>query len=358
MLIDGFEGTIGQCNWPESSTSNYAAQIYAGDTSQITSVTLYFQSPTAADFSGSYTSSMKIFRDNANSVGTLLGSLPFSSVSGNGVIFTGAVSIPSVGYYWIGMSTTNSASLSACGSSATPTYSNGWKFTTSGGNYLNGWTQGSTFYYGSHRQMRVVGGVSLVALAKPSAPIVTAVNGSSIAVSETSTTANASSYIAYVYAADGVTFIESQTISTITSPTTLSALSPLTTYKVGVIAVGDQATYSNSVISDLTAITMPYNLTSLSLTASQITTNYREIDTLTANLTGSNGKVIFYADGKKIPGCQSVQSAGLVARCVWRTSRRGSISVYADLKASTFGYSNSSSQKLIIQVGNRTKSRG
>lgn len=357
MLIDGFEGTVGQCNWPESNTSNYAAQIYAGDTSQISSVTLYFQNPTTADFSGAYTSSMKIFYDNSNSVGSLLGSLPFSSVSGSGVTFTGAVSIPSVGKYWIGMATTNSNSISACGSTATPTYSNGWTFGMSGGIYLNGWTQGSTFTYSSHRQMRVVGGPTTVTLATPSAPIITANNGTSIYVSETSTTPNASSYIANVYASNGTTFVESQTISTITSPTLLSALSPLTTYKVGIVAVGDGANYANSAQSNLTTVSTLTSPTTISLSASTLNGSYREIDTLTAVLSGSNGIVTFYLNGKKIPGCQSIASSALSAKCLWRPSRKGSGTIMAALKSSTYGFTNSSSQSINVNVGIRTKLR-
>jgi hypothetical protein len=357
VLIDGFDGTVGQCNWPESSGSNYAAQINAGDTSQVTSISLYFQSPTTADFSGSYTSSMKIYRDNSDTVGTLLGSLPFSSVSGNAAIFNGTVLIPSVGKYWIGMATTNPNSLAACGSSTTPTYSNGWSFAMTSGQYQNGWTQGGVFTYGSHRQMRVVGGASMVALSTPSAPIVSALNGNSINVSETTTTSNASSYVAYVYASDGTTFVDSRTISSITAPTQIGGLTPLSTYKIGVLAVGDGVTYSNSPVSNLTTITMPAISTSISVSANQLLAVFREIDTLTANLTGTNGKVTFYSDGKRIPGCQSVQSAALVAKCQWRPSQRGARRIYAELKTSTAGYLNSTSQILNVQVVSRTKPR-
>jgi hypothetical protein len=57
------------------------------------------------------------------------------------------------------------------------------------------------------------------------------------------------------------------------------------------------------------------------------TATFRSQVTLIARLAlaGSDGKVTFLANGKKIPGCIKVSTTSLVATCTWKPSARGSV---------------------------------
>ena len=72
---------------------------------------------------------------------------------------------------------------------------------------------------------------------------------------------------------------------------------------------------------------------------------FRTASTLTANLgvAGSDGKVTFYQNGKRIPGCINIQSVSLVATCSWRPSVRGSVRITATLTPTSSGYASSNS---------------
>ena len=86
---------------------------------------------------------------------------------------------------------------------------------------------------------------------------------------------------------------------------------------------------------------------------------YRTPTTVTANLgvAGSDGRVTFYQNGKKIPGCIGIQSSGLVATCSWRPSIRGSVRISASLTPASSGFSVSNSNSLqssvVARAGNR-----
>jgi hypothetical protein len=91
---------------------------------------------------------------------------------------------------------------------------------------------------------------------------------------------------------------------------------------------------------------------SLSLSASGIST-YRAGSTITATLgvAGSDGKVTFFQNGKRIPGCINVQSVSLVATCNWKPSTRGTAKLSAILTPTSSGYLSAASntvQSLVI----------
>ncbi len=96
--------------------------------------------------------------------------------------------------------------------------------------------------------------------------------------------------------------------------------------------------------------------TTIDISISSNTIVYRTNYTLTANLTGSNGKVTFYANGKKIPKCISVQSSGLVATCTYKPSVHQNIKLQGILTPPA-GYTSSSSSFLSIRPISRSSAR-
>lgn len=97
---------------------------------------------------------------------------------------------------------------------------------------------------------------------------------------------------------------------------------------------------------------------SISLAGSSMAT-YRETYTISANLgvAGTDGKVTFYADGKKIPGCINKLSVSLASTCAWKPSKRGSTAITARLFPTDGGFSGSTSVAKNILVSNRSSKR-
>jgi hypothetical protein len=58
---------------------------------------------------------------------------------------------------------------------------------------------------------------------------------------------------------------------------------------------------------------------------------FKQQRTLTATIAtaGADGKVTFFANGKKIAGCIKVQTVSLVATCSWKATTRGSVNLSA-----------------------------
>jgi hypothetical protein len=85
--------------------------------------------------------------------------------------------------------------------------------------------------------------------------------------------------------------------------------------------------------------------------------NYRSGSTITA--TGSvAGKITFYANNKKIPGCIKVPTnVSNVATCNWKPSLRGNQSLTAFLQPSDPSYLTSNSGAVNIFVANRNSKR-
>lgn len=97
---------------------------------------------------------------------------------------------------------------------------------------------------------------------------------------------------------------------------------------------------------------------SLSLAVSANTV-YRTSSTITATLgvAGSDGKVTFYQNGKRIPGCINVSSSALVATCPWNPTSRGKIKIEAKLVPNSASFLSSNSDPVQSQVLNRTSRR-
>jgi hypothetical protein len=85
---------------------------------------------------------------------------------------------------------------------------------------------------------------------------------------------------------------------------------------------------------------------------------FRSQLTLTATLStaGTDGKVTFFANGKKIAGCIKVQTISLVATCAWKPSSRGAVTLSATSYPTDSGYL-SASTSLPVVVASRTGNR-
>lgn len=86
---------------------------------------------------------------------------------------------------------------------------------------------------------------------------------------------------------------------------------------------------------------------------------YRETVTITASLSvaGTDGKVTYYANGKKIAGCINKPSSGLASTCLWKPSARGSIVLTAKLVPNDDSFGTSVSSFKNILVTNRVAKR-
>jgi Concanavalin A-like lectin/glucanases superfamily len=203
-------------------------------------------------------------------------------------------------------------------------------------------------------------GYQLSQLATPTAPILSAVDGYSVVVSDTAVS-NASSYVASAYTTTGLTFVESQTISSsaIANPTTISGLSPNTNYSIKITAIGDGVQYSNSSASSYTTITTGLGATSSSLSdALGGKATFRLIDTLTLTVTGvSTGKATFYQGTKAIPGCKGIAVASFTARCNWKPAQQSLQTISVAFLPSSTSYLSSTSQAIQVAIASRKSSR-
>jgi hypothetical protein len=86
---------------------------------------------------------------------------------------------------------------------------------------------------------------------------------------------------------------------------------------------------------------------------------YRSAIVITANIStaGGDGKVTFFANGKKIPGCIKKSSISLVATCSWKPSTRGSVIITAQVIPTDTSLVTSTSAPVNFLVGNRLNPR-
>ena len=196
-------------------------------------------------------------------------------------------------------------------------------------------------------------------LATPAAPVISGKSADTVTIIDTAV-ANASSYLYYLYASDGTTFIDSRTITTgaIGTGTTFTGLTPSTTYVVKMMAVGDLATYGNSPWSNGTTFTTNAGTTSLSLALNSglTTATYRAVTRIKATVSVA-GKVTFYFRGKKIPGCIKILSAAGFAYCDWRPSSHGLFAVTATFTPTSANYLPSSATSPILNLSARSNNR-
>jgi hypothetical protein len=220
---------------------------------------------------------------------------------------------------------------------------------------------GGSTCYAQTQTITLTFGQSTPQLSTPAAPILTNSGGTGVLVSETSTVANASSYIINLYASNGTTFLESRTVasSAITSTTLFSGLTPLTTYRVGVVAKGDGINYTDSAQSALSSITLSAGVTTVSITLSPVSNRvvFRKSSTLVANVSGTAGRVTFFENKKRIAKCISLPTTSFSASCTYNPSSRGSISLTARFIPSTGSYTPSDSSVLLVLSERRTDAR-
>jgi len=97
-------------------------------------------------------------------------------------------------------------------------------------------------------------------------------------------------------------------------------------YDLALSSAGDLVIldYGNNKVKKINAFATPFTLGSITLTASR-SAIFRSTSILTANFT-SSGKVTFYANGKRIPGCIGI-SGTTSAACNWKPSIRGTVAV-------------------------------
>jgi hypothetical protein len=98
---------------------------------------------------------------------------------------------------------------------------------------------------------------------------------------------------------------------------------------------------------------------SITLSIGASIATYNSPTTITASLgvSGSDGRVTFFANGKRIPNCISIQSSSLAASCSWKPITHGAVQLTAVLNPSNSYYLSSSSQRLNAVVKSRSNSR-
>jgi hypothetical protein len=97
---------------------------------------------------------------------------------------------------------------------------------------------------------------------------------------------------------------------------------------------------------------------SLSVSTSA-TSALRTSTAITANLgvAGSDGRVTFYQNGKKISGCIKILSSALVATCNWRPTTRGTMRIHAQLVPTSSSFLSSTSASVQANVVSRSGRR-
>ncbi len=330
-----------------NSTYWAAHKFTAASNASITSIDMYV---------GSGSVTRLVLRANtSNAPGSALATMSTSTTSSTTQTFTGTFSITTGTTYWLSAEVVSGSGSIGVKSTLQDTSSYGW---SSGSSILSsldyGATWGSTYVGGAISFIFQMNGTSAQALPTPNTPVLSASSGTSISVSETSTTANASSYIISLFQSNGTSLIESKTAISITSPITFTGLSAAVNYKISVTAVGDGVTYANSAASPQLSVTTP-GTTSVSVTGlSNIT--YRRSVSLTATVVGGNGRVTFYINGKKIPRCIKVSTTSLSATCSFSPSTRG-IAKISVLFTPTSSSLETSSNSYSISIGNRSGNR-
>lgn len=96
--------------------------------------------------------------------------------------------------------------------------------------------------------------------------------------------------------------------------------------------------------------------TTLSITGSPTTTNFRNVRPLVVGVS-VNGKVTLRANGIIISGCKNKLTPGLSFTCNWKPATRGYVNLVATYSPTIAGYQSSTSSTYKIFVTNRSGSR-
>jgi hypothetical protein len=109
----------------------------------------------------------------------------------------------------------------------------------------------------------------------------------------------------------------------------------------------------------IAGLTVTSKVSFSSITIPSATATFRQSIVLTATIAsaGGDGKVTFFANGKKIPGCIKKSSVSLVATCTWKPSNRGAVLISATLVPTDTSLVTSYSPTYQMVVGNRSSRR-
>jgi hypothetical protein len=177
-------------------------------------------------------------------------------------------------------------------------------------------------------------------------------NGS-IIVNFTESATNGSTITNYQYSVNnGSTFSNFSPVDTVT-PLTITGLTNGTLYSVlirPVVGFGTPPS-SNMVQATPAAITT----VTIALTASATSAVKGTVITITAT-TGMPGKVNFYWNSKKIPGCIK-RTATTSATCSWKPNVTGAWNISAMLDPTDPAYNNAYALELPVTIVNRTGNR-
>ncbi len=353
-----FDNSLGVYNqWNQGTNEIYLLKVTGIPGSVITTIKSGWSTGITTQAS---TNTVYIFSDSSNAPSAVQATFSYASNDGgNWASYTGSYTVRPSGTFWIGQRA--SAFINNSGSSNANQVSSGWSISYSSryrGTSLTGpfTSEGAA----SAPLFRIYTGTVATTLATPAAPVVTATS-TTISVSETSTTANSSSYLIRLFASNGTTLIDSKTVTSsgITTPTIFTGLTPNTQYRVGVIAVGDGVSYLDSAISALSSITTSLGISTLStsIVGNPASISYRTPYQLRAAVSGSTGYVTFRANGKQIPGCKKVNVSGSIADCSWKPPLHGEIIVRALFTSTDANYSSAEANPLSVKVVARTNRR-
>jgi hypothetical protein len=135
-------------------------------------------------------------------------------------------------------------------------------------------------------------------------------------------------------------------------------LADSTAYKVSITAIGDGASYLDSIESPKSDVTTNGRLlrsATLSLDPGELT--FRQAKALRATSSVA-GRITFKANGQVIPGCKNkAVSASATVTCSYRPSNRGSVILSATLTPTDNSYIGTTSSSNTV-VGNRSGRRG
>ena len=189
----------------------------------------------------------------------------------------------------------------------------------------------------------------------PAAPTINTItaNNGSVSIDFTAGSSNGSAITNYKYSVNnGSSYVAFSPTAT-SSPLTISGLTNGVTYQIlikAVTAAGDGSP-SNVVSSAPTSLAS----ISVALTASSLIAYKGTRIVITATVSQA-GKVNFYWNGKKIPGCVQ-RIATVSATCNWKPAVRGIWNVNAILYPTNNSYSVSTSNPISIQILNRVGAR-
>lgn len=139
-------------------------------------------------------------------------------------------------------------------------------------------------------------------------------------------------------------------VATITSTSYYVAMNPS-----GTVALVPN--FSGNSVSRLTPEPGPTG-SSITIT-SQNSVQFRSSITVSASLgvAGTDGKVTYFANGKKIPNCINKFSTSLASSCTFKPSLRGSMRITATLNPTNSLYVQSTSNTINLSVVNRSSNR-